>query len=95
MPDNKFKRDANNSPRERNHPPFLSVENIVAIYTILQILWVMKQRLGLEAMLEYINTYLNEIENNNPFLKKAVNEAMQLISVEKLYKDMTNDEKIN
>jgi len=74
------------------HVPFLTVENTVAVYTILKILLEMKKRLGLEAMLEYIEAYRTIIEKANPSLQAAVDQALGLISVDKLYKDITSDE---
>ncbi len=59
----------------------------IAIYTVMRILLLMKARLGLEAMLEYVSQYLKIIESYNPQIKNAVSQAVELISVEKVYKE--------
>jgi len=61
--------------------------NIVIIYTALRILLAMQKQLGLEAMLEYHRKYIQTIEEDNPILKHAVNRALSLINVEKIYKE--------
>ena len=66
--------------------PF-SPATTVGIYTVLTILGVMKQQLGLEAMLDYINKYIYLIEQTNPETKHAVQRALTLISVEGIYND--------
>jgi len=72
-----------------NKPKILpfSPATTVGIYTVLTILGVMKQQLGLEAMLDYINKYIYLIEQNNPDIKHAVERALTLISVEGIYND--------
>ena len=82
-PDNFETNDANTS----NPPDFISGRDAVAVYTVLSILVKMEHTLGLEAMLEYIETYLCVIEQHNPHLKYAVSRALQMISVEKIYKE--------
>ena len=79
------------SPKTENI--FLSSDNMIAIYTVLSILIKMKRLLGLEAMLEYIQRYLETIEKRHPPIKQAVSQAIQLISVEKIYKEAVNCEK--
>jgi len=77
------------------HPsvPFLSSDNTIAIFTTLSILLKMKNRLGLEAMMEYMEFYLATIERHNPRFKGAVEQAMALVSVEKMYGAMRKDGK--
>ena len=75
-----------------NENHFLA-NNMVAVYTVLSILVKMQHVLGLEAMLEYIRSYLNIIEKYNPQIKPAVSQAMQLISVAKIYKEAVYGEK--
>ncbi len=66
---------------------FTSSTNSIAIYTVLCILRRMKQEVGLEAMLEYLDKYLGVIEANNPQLKHAVAKALGMMSVEKMYRE--------
>ena len=61
--------------------------NWIPIYTIVCILNKMRHELGLEATLEYIEKYKMTIEENNPKLKFAVDKALAMMSVEKMYKD--------
>ena len=68
-------------------------DNSIAIYTVLSILIKMKNTLGLEATLEYVEKYLHTIEKHNPQVKDAVSHAVQLISVEKIYKEAMHCEK--
>lgn len=60
----------------------------IATYTILCILRQMKKDVGLEAMLDYLDHYLLTIEKHNPKLKLAVEKALTIMDVEKIYKEM-------
>lgn len=66
---------------------FTSSANSIAIYTVLCILRRMKQEVGLEAMLEYLDKYLGTIEAHNPQVKSAVEKALGMMSVEKMYRE--------
>ncbi len=66
---------------------FTAPNNSIAIYTVLSILLKMKEHLGLEAMLEYVRNYLKIINDHNPELKPAVTRALNLMNIEKIYKD--------
>ena len=68
-------------------------DNTIAIYTVLSILVKMKNSLGLEAALEYIDKYLSTIEKHNPKIKAATSLAIKFISVEKIYKEAMDCEK--
>ena len=83
--------DENPTP-PTNTPLFLK-DNAVAIYTLLAILLKIKNTMGLEAMLEYIEHYQKLIERYNPDFKVAVKTALALMSVEKMYRDITENEK--
>lgn len=65
----------------------IASQNTITIYTIMAILNLMKNELGLEAMLEYISQYINVVDKNNPNLRSAVRKALSMMSVEKIYKD--------
>ena len=81
-----------NSPKRLQKGVF-SENSTIAIYTILSILIKMQDELGLEAMLEYIDEYLRTIEKDNPRIKYAVSRALQLISLEKIYKEAVHEKK--
>ena len=66
---------------------FTTSVNSIAIYTVLCILRRMKQEVGLEAMLEYLDKYLGAIEAHNPQLKQAVAKALGMMSVERMYRE--------
>ena len=59
----------------------------VAIFTVLSILTKMKECLGLEAMLEYIDTYLDQTTRRDPGIKIAVAKALNMMSIEKIYQE--------
>ena len=91
---NRSKQPSNSpSRKEPNQESQLAVHNTIAVYTVLSILVKMKNSLGLEAMLEYIQLYLDSIEKNNPRIKHAASLAIKLISVEKIYNEAVHCEK--
>ena len=65
-------------------------QNTVAIYTVLCILRKMRDQLGLKAMLEYSESYLQIIERHNPGFKSAVTQAVDLLNMEKMYREHLN-----
>ena len=85
--------EANNSWKSPQDSPkrfpqlFDSPANSVAVYTVLSVLKRMKTELGFEAMLEFHEKYLETIDLNNPALKTAVEKALHIVNVEKIYKD--------
>ncbi len=81
------------SSSSKNTPMFLK-DNAIAIYTILAILTRIKNQVGLEAMLEYMEHYQNLIEKHNPDFRQAVRGALAIMDVEKLYRDITENESV-
>ena len=73
---------------QRQSLPFLTPENTIAIYTTLSILLKMRTHLGLEAMMEYMEFYISTIERYNPRFKGAVEQALSLMNVQKIYNSM-------
>lgn len=89
--------NSNYSKHEKNIPAnypksplfsLLSPNNIIAIFTTLTILLKMKKQLGLEAMIEYMEFYILTIEKHNPRFKGAVEQALSMISVNRIYSAM-------
>ena len=85
-----------NSPDEQDFPSqnftpktkeLFNGGQTVAIFTVLSILTRMKEYLGLEAMLEYIDTYLDQTTRRDPGIKIAVAKALNLMSIEKIYQE--------
>lgn len=60
-------------------------DNSVAIYTTFKITQEMRKKLGVEAMLEYVDNYCLIIEEFNPQVKTAVSRALSLIDVNRIY----------
>lgn len=90
MKDNLFQ-----NPNEQTKPAniFFSGANTIAIYTALCVLQRMKEKLGLEAMLEYIEGYRKTIDRSHPDIQSAVEKALVLINVENIYKEALENEK--
>ena len=59
----------------------------VDTYTMLAILRRMKETLGLETSLEYMDIYLKTIEKYNPKVQMAVELALKRINVAKIYQE--------
>ena len=74
--------------RSSSTTPQKTPDKTMTLYTGLRILVKMRQKLGLEAMLEYIEKYFFVIEKENPEIKDAVQRALSLMSVEKMYWDV-------
>lgn len=77
----------------KNTPMFLK-NNAIAIYTGLEILSRIKKQVGLEAMLEYMQNYQKLIEQHNPDFRQAVGGALAIMDVEKLYRDIAENESV-
>ena len=69
-------------------------DHAVAIYTVLSILFRMRQELGLEAMLEFMGKYRQTVEEHNPKIKNAVSQALSIISVQKIFKEAAGHERL-
>lgn len=83
-----FQPEYKNDPKVSRQPGgIFSAKNTVVIFTLLSILIKMKEQLGLEAMLEYIEKYLAIMGEQNPRIKHAVGYALSLMRVEKMYHD--------
>ncbi|MBU0468252.1 MAG: hypothetical protein KKD07_06460 [Candidatus Omnitrophica bacterium] len=59
--------------------------NEITIYTVMKVLARMKEYLGLEAMLQYMERYSMFIEKQNPELKKTVRKAIVNLDVVNMY----------
>ena len=73
---------------KRSAFPLLSPNNIIAIFTTLSILLRMKNQLGLEAMIEYMEFYVLTIEKHNPRFKGAVEQALSMMNVKRIHDAM-------
>ena len=73
--------------KESFHLVSIKGENVVAIYTTFCILQRMRSQIGLEAMLEYMDSHIAVVDQFNPKLQTAVKEALTRVNIEKTYKD--------
>ena len=80
-----------NMDSKNGRVPKIPLGNVLIIYTALSILMSMKLTLGLEAMLEYMTRYMCIMEKNNPQLRVAVQKALSIVDVEKLYREALNE----
>ncbi len=71
----------------------LPSHSTIVIYAALRILNQMKKSLGIEAMLEYLDCSLDYIAKTSPGLRDATEEALKIISVEDIYKEILGNEK--
>ena len=86
--DDEYRESAKDIPDDypqRQPLPFLTPENTIAIFTTLSILLKMKEQLGLEAMMEYMEFYILTVEQYNPRFKGAVEQAVSLMNIGKIY----------
>ncbi len=66
---------------------------LIAIYTVLQILMNMRDRLGLESMIYFLEKYSKTIERICPEVKAAVNEELIERALHELYQTICNEDK--
>ena len=72
----------------RKEKPLLFVpDNLIATYTVLNVLLKMRKTLGLEAMMDYIDKYLETIEGSNPEMKRAIALALTFVDVRDIYEE--------
>ncbi len=61
--------------------------HLIAVYTVFCLLRSMRKQLCLEAMLEYMEEYVQTVERGSPPLKESVLKALSKINIKKMYKD--------
>jgi hypothetical protein len=88
--DMKMNLNNSNSQNDNNKAP---EQFSVNTYITLFILKRMKEILGLEAMVEYLDTYLVNIEEYNEEVKMAVEHALKRINVARIYEEARTWEK--
>jgi len=72
---------------------FLLNSRLVSVYTVLLILRNMRDRLGIEAMVDFLERYTKTIERVTPEIKEAVNDELLERALHGLYETVCNDEK--
>jgi hypothetical protein len=65
----------------------------VSVYTVMSILKHMRKELGLEAMSEFVDMYINVIEKSHPELRKLVQEALSEQAINHFYQAAVDHEK--
>lgn len=85
------------SKRANENEGTLYMKHLIVAFTIICLLQRMRSVLGLEAMCEYLSKYESRVRKLNPDLDLAVNKAMAMINIEKIYNDAMemNDGKKN
>ncbi|MBF0485230.1 MAG: hypothetical protein HQL16_01820 [Candidatus Omnitrophica bacterium] len=66
--------------------------NKVSVYTTLIILKDMRERLGIEAMLSFLEKYVTLIEKRDPGIKEAVSSELKDRALVSLYEVVCADE---
>ncbi len=66
---------------------FNNSSHLIAVYTVFCLLRSMRRELCLEAMLEYMDEYVQTVEKGSPLLKESVLKALSKINIKKIYKD--------
>lgn len=84
--------DSFNYAIQQNSESHLS-RRLIAVYTVLLILRNMRDRLGIEAMLSFLESYTRTIERVNPDIKDAVNEELLERALKGLYEVVCNEKK--
>lgn len=92
-----FQNHHKDFPTEKKHNPTTPqpLNHTLSIYTGLTILIQMKRRLGLEAMLEYMDYCVQSMDQSDPRLKDAVAHVLTGSKIDKLYKVAMNGEEKN
>ena len=72
-----------------NHSLENSKDYTVSVYTAFCILKGIRRQIGLEAMLDYIDSHIEIVNRVNPRAELAVEEALTRVKLEKIYKDAT------
>jgi len=75
-------KSSDNSPG-----PLNGSSDIITVYIVLFVLRKMRIQLGLEATLEYAESYMESMEKKNSKLRGLVYKALMYIDVAKMYKD--------
>jgi len=67
--------------------PLNASSDIITVYIVLFVLRKMRTQLGLEATLEYAESYMKKMEKQNSKLRGLVYKALMRIDVAKMYED--------
>ena len=70
---------------------FAGLNNDVAIFVMFKILLKMRHEVGLEAMLIYLDKFVESIEQFNPELLKKCNNGLKKVDCDLLFKEMTEE----
>lgn len=69
----------------------LPLSQSVEVYTILRVLKQIKKELGLEAMVDFHASYIEQIDRYNPHLVKAVDHAIRILDTKRVYRALVED----
>jgi len=79
------------NPSLKNKEKMLSFNQYLNIYIVFRILEKMKREVGLGAMLQYLNKYINTFESNYPRNKTSVSEILDFVDIEEMYKESVDN----
>ena len=65
----------------------------VSVYTVVSILRNMRRSLGLEAMSEFLDMYVEAVDRKDPQLKSTLQEALSERAIDQFYQAVVNYEK--
>ena len=65
----------------------MGLNNLITVYIVLFVLRRMRARLGLEATLEFAESYMKKMERENQRLRQLAYKALEDVDIEKMYKD--------
>jgi hypothetical protein len=63
--------------------------SLIQTYTVMRILLALRNQCGIEGMLEYIEKYCSHVAQDNPKFVMAVDSALKLTDLDKLYQITT------
>ncbi|MCD4781009.1 MAG: hypothetical protein K8S27_10745 [Candidatus Omnitrophica bacterium] len=80
--------DQSFSTKSPKHPLLTPLKNSISVYVGLKILLRMRACLGLEAMLQYMEQFVDKISKRCPELDRKTNQALNDVDVRKLFHDL-------
>ena len=70
-----------------SHEPLGNANYTLTIYIVMRILKLIRNQMGLEAMLEYVDKFVEKNENRHPQFPKAFSLAMNNQKLETIYEN--------
>ena len=91
---NNHQRSKNGQPHAYSlHEPLGNTNYTLTIYIVMRILKLIRGQMGFEAMLEYIDKFIEKNENRHPQFPKAFSLAMNNQKLETIYENTVHYQK--